>query len=153
MSQGSAPLATYPSDRISTGTMYLVAIRTASRAMSKQSAGLRGATMGMGASPLRPYMPISRSACSVLVGRPVDGPPRCTQTTTSGSSTITARPMASVLSASPGPEVPVTPMLPPYDAPMAAQTAEISSSAWKVRTLWFLYGASACRMSEAGVIG
>ena len=45
-------------------------------AASKQSAGERGATTGTGASPLRPNIACSRSACSVLVGRPVDGPPR-----------------------------------------------------------------------------
>ena len=85
--------------------------------------------MGNGASPLRPYMAWSRSLCSVLVGRPVDGPPRCMLTTTSGSSSISASPMASVLSATPGPLVPVMPRLPPKLAPMAAPTAAISSSA------------------------
>jgi hypothetical protein len=42
------------------------------------------ATTGIGASPLRPYMTWNRSDCSVLVGRPVDGPPRCTLTIRSG---------------------------------------------------------------------
>ena len=40
----------------------------------------RAATIGSGDSPWRPYIASSRSACSVLVGRPVDGPPRCTST-------------------------------------------------------------------------
>ena len=58
---------------------------------------------GIGDSLLRPNITCSRSACSVLVGRPVDGPPRWMSTTTSGSSTITARFIASLLSAMPGP--------------------------------------------------
>ncbi len=88
-----------------------------------------------------------------MVGRPVDGPPRWMLQTISGSSTITARLIASDLSASPGPLVVVTPRAPPNEAPMAAQTAAISSSAWKVTTPKFLYRASSCRMSLAGVIG
>ena len=54
--------------------------------------------------------------------------------TTSGSSTMTARPIASVLSAMPGPEEAVSPSAPPYAAPIAAPIAAISSSAWKVLT-------------------
>jgi hypothetical protein len=69
-----------------------------------------------------------------LVGSPVDGPPRWMLAITSGSSVITARPIASLFSATPGPEVPVSPSAPPYAAPMAAPMAEISSSAWKVFT-------------------
>ena len=95
----------------------------------------------------------SRSACSVLVGSPVLGPPRCTSMTTRGSSVMTASPMASDLRQMPGPLVPVTPRAPPKAAPMAAPMAAISSSAWKVRTPKRLYSDSWCRMSEAGVIG
>ena len=58
--------------------------------------------IGSGASPLRPNIACSRSACSVLVGSPVDGPPRCTSTTSSGSSSATARPIVSLLSEMPG---------------------------------------------------
>jgi hypothetical protein len=72
---------------------------------------------------------------------------------TSGSSAITARPIASPLSAMPGPLEAVTPMAPPKEAPIAAVTAAISSSAWKVRTLKRLCIASSSRMLEAGVIG
>ena len=117
-----------------TGVMYVSAMRQASMAMSKQSAGVAGATTGIGESLLRPNMTCSRSACSVLVGMPVLGPARWTSTTTSGSSTITARPMASLLSAMPGPEVAVMPIAPPKVAPMAEPMAAISSSAWKVLT-------------------
>ena len=95
----------------------------------KQSAGVRAARIGTGDSPWRPYMAIIRSAASVLVGSPVDGPPRWMSTTMRGSSRLTARPMASPFRANPGPLVVVTPSEPPYEAPMAAPTAAISSSA------------------------
>ena len=114
--------------------MCSTASRTAWIARSKHSAGVAGAITAIGLSPLRPTIACSRSACSVLVGMPVDGPARCTFTTTSGSSTATARPIASCFSAKPGPEVPVTPIEPPNDAPIAAETAAISSSAWNVDT-------------------
>ena len=78
-------------------------MRTASIAARKQSAGVCGATIGTGDSPLRPNIACSRSACSVLVGRPVEGPPRCTSTMTSGSSSETARPIVSDFRATPGP--------------------------------------------------
>ena len=55
----------------------------------------------------------SRSACSVFVGMPVEGPARWTSMTTSGSSTMTARPIASVFSAMPGPDEAVSPSAPP----------------------------------------
>ena len=131
----------------------MTAIRTASRAVSKQSPGERGATIGTGDSPLRPNIAWSRSACSVLVGSPVEGPPRWTSTTSSGSSVITARPIDSDFKAMPGPEVVVTPRLPENDAPMAAPMPAISSSAWKVVTPNALCLLSSWRMSEAGVIG
>ena len=89
ISHGSEPLAIAPSESSSTGVRYFSAMRVASMAASKQSAGDSGATIGTGDSPLRPNIACSRSACSVLVGRPVDGPPRWTSMTTSGSSTIT----------------------------------------------------------------
>ncbi len=52
----------------------------------------------LGASPWLPNIAVSRSPCSLLVGCPVLGPPRCTLITTSGISPITASPMASCLS-------------------------------------------------------
>src|SRR5262245_53360893 len=108
---------------------------------------------GTGASPLRPHSACRRSLCSVLVGRPVDGPPRCTLTITTGSSVITPRPIASPLSATPGPDDAVTATEPPYAAPSAAPIAAISSSAWNVTVPKFLYLASECRIDDAGVIG
>ncbi len=89
-------------------------MRAASMATSKQSdGGVLAASTATGDSPLRPNITCSRSACSVLVGRPVDGPPRCTSITSSGSSAIMARPMASDFSEMPGPDVLVTPSAPP----------------------------------------
>ena len=102
---------------------YVVAIRQASIAASKQSDGDRGATIGTGDSPLRPNIACSRSDCSVLVGSPVDGPPRWTSTTTSGSSSDTASPMVSDFRATPGPDVVVTAREPPNAAPRAAPPA------------------------------
>ncbi len=73
--------------------------------------------------------------------------------TSSGSSVATPRPIVSLFSAMPGPDVVVTPSDPPNEAPSAAPTAAISSSAWNVRTPNFLCLDTSCRMSDAGVIG
>ena len=123
-------------------------------AASKQSDGERGATIGTGASPLRPNIACSRSACSVLVGSPVDGPPRCTSTMTSGSSSDTARPIVSRLQrdARPGRG---------GDAERAAERrARAPRRCRRSRprpgrcaTPKRLCLLSSCRMSEAGVIG
>ncbi len=128
-------------------------MRQASSARPKQSPGDEAASTGSGDSLLRPNIACSRSACSVLVGSPVEGPPRWMSITTSGSSVMTARLIASLLSARPGPEVEVTASAPPNAAPIAAHTAAISSSAWNVVTPKCLYCASSCSRSEAGVIG
>ena len=85
--------------------MYLIAMRLASSATQKQSPGEDAASTGTGASEFRPNSAWKRSACSVFVGSPVEGPPRWMSTITRGSSTMVARPIASVLSAMPGPEV------------------------------------------------
>ena len=81
---------------------YLSAMRAASIAAKKQCVGLYAATIGSGASPWRPYMAMLRSAASVLVGRPVDGPPRWMSMRSNGSSRRTARLMVSLFSATPG---------------------------------------------------
>src|ERR687892_718366 len=150
---GSAPLARYPSERRITGVMYLSAMRAASSAAQKHDGGEYDATIGTGASPCRPNMACRRSACSVLVGSPVDGPPRWMSQTISGSSSDTASPIVSDFRATPGPEVVVTPRAPPNAAPSAASMPAISSSAWNVRTPNRLCFESSCRMSDAGVIG
>ncbi len=69
-----------------TGVRYLRAMRAASIAATKQCDGEYAATIGRGDSEGRPNIAMSRSAASVLVGRPVDGPPRWTSMTMSGSS-------------------------------------------------------------------
>src|SRR5438105_11949978 len=106
-----------------TGHMCFVAIRHASMIVQKQSDGELGAITQTGLSEFRPYIAWRRSACSVFVGSPVDGPPRCTSTITSGSSVMTASPTASALSATPGPDVPVHARLPAKAAPIADDTA------------------------------
>ena len=133
--------------------MYLIAMRAASKAIQKQSPGVQGARTGIGASLLRPYIACSRSACSVFVGSPVEGPPRWMLLMMMGSSTIVARPIDSVLRATPGPLVVVIASAPPKAAPIAAVIPAISSSAWNVLTPKFLYMESSCKMSLAGVIG
>jgi hypothetical protein len=69
---------------------------------------------------------------------PVDGPARWISVMTIGSSTFTASPTASAFKFMPGPEVVVIAIAPPNDAPIAAHTPAISSSAWKVYTGKFL---------------
>src|SRR6202162_6170069 len=98
-----------------TGTIYFKAMRAASTAIQKQSPGVAGASTGIGASEFRPKSACNKSACSVLVGNPVDGPPRCTSTITNGSSVMIARPIASVFNAMPGPDVVVIANAPEYD--------------------------------------
>ena len=142
-----------PSVSSTTGVMRSNATRLAMKAISKQSLGLLAAITTMGHSPLRPQRAWYRSDCSVLVGNPVEGPPRCTSTTTSGSSVITAKPNASLLSESPGPEVVVTAKLPAKAAPIDVQIPAISSSACNVFTPRSLRLASSTRMSVAGVMG
>src|SRR5438445_13729978 len=111
-----------------TGTIYLTAMRQASIATQKQSAGVDAASTGIGASELRPKSACSRSACSVLVGRPVDGPPRWMSHITSGISTATAKPSAAVYKAIAGPDVVVMASAPAYAAPIPDLMAAILSS-------------------------
>ena len=92
--------------------MNCTAMRHASIAHSNASDGLRAEITGIGVSPLRPYTAWYRSLCSVLVVKPVDGPPRCELMITSGNSVITASPIASPFKAMPGPEDEVTPRCP-----------------------------------------
>ena len=132
---------------------YVSAMRAASIATSKQSDGVAGASTGTGDSELRPKSTISRSACSGFVGIPVEGPARWMSSTSSGSSSMTPRPIVSDLSTIPGPAEVVTPSAPPNDAPSAAPAAAISSSAWNVRTPKALWRASSSRIDDAGVIG
>ena len=95
----------------------------------------------------------NRSVCSDLVGRPVDGPPRCTSTMTNGNSVITAKFIASLFRQMPGPEVVVTASAPANDAPTAEAHPAISSSHCTVFTPSDLCLANSCRISVAGVMG
>src|SRR5690606_11463084 len=111
------------------------------------------ASTGTGAPACRPYGANGGSDCSGLVGVPVDGPARCTLTTTSGSSVMKASDIASDFRAMPGPDEPVTARLPAKAAPIVEPMAAISSSAWNVLTPKLRCRDSSWRMSEAGVIG
>ncbi len=112
--------------------MYCTALRQASTAQSNASASIEPTSTRIGAPPLRPKLACRMSACSVLVGRPVEGPPRRTLPVTSGSSVATASPIASVLSARPVPEVAMIPRQPAQEEQSAPQIAAVSRSAQKV---------------------
>src|SRR3990172_5780990 len=70
------------------------------------------------------------SACPTMVGRPVDGPPRCTLTSTQGTSIIAARPRFSIMRLKPGPLVTVIDLVPVHEAPTTAAMLASSSSIW-----------------------
>jgi len=142
------------SDNTTTGVEYSRAMRAASIAVWKQSPTLRAASTGRGESPWLPQMACSKSLCSTCVGMPVDGPPRWTLTTTSGISAMVAKPMASSFNDMPGPLVLVTARWPPYDMPMAAETAASSSSACRKTPPYFGNSTRSTSMIEvAGVMG
>ena len=133
--------------------MNRTAIRQASNATSKQSAGLRAASDRHRAFAVAAeqrleqvgLLGLGRQAGAGAAALHVDDQQRQFE--------HHARPIASPLRAMPGPLEAVTPIAPPNAAPIAAQMAAISSSAWNVRTPKFLYLLSSCRMSLAGVIG
>ena len=77
------------------------------------------------------FIPASHNVLKrrIFVGKPVEGPPRWTLMINSGSSVITARPMASAFRAMPGPLEAVTAISPANEAPIAEVIAAISSSA------------------------
>ena len=115
---------------------------------------LVGASTGRTASPCAEKTAWKRSDCSLLVGMPVDGPPRCTLTTTSGNSAIVARPSISVFSDMPGPLVAVSAFLPAKDAPTHAPIPAISSSHCSIVPPYFqISRLRNCITSEDGVIG
>ena len=109
-------------------------MRHASSVASKQSPGVAAATTGTGDSEFRPNITFRRSPCSGFVGIPVAGPARWMSRITSGSSSVTASPIVSCFNTIPGPLEVEMASEPPNDAPRAAPTAAISSSAWNVRT-------------------
>ena len=94
-----------------------------------------------------------RSVCSTFVGMPVEGPPRWTLTTISGTSAMTAQPSASILSEMPGPAAGDGDAA-GEDAPMAIEMAAISSSdCTKVPPYFGSSPRSISMMSDHGVIG
>src|SRR5436190_1428966 len=103
------------------------------------------------------------SACCVRVGMPVEGPPRCTSMTVTGTSAKYARPRNSVISDTPGPDVAVKARAPFQPAPTTMPIEAISSSACTIANLLlpvalstrslaqYFWNASAS--DELGVIG
>ena len=137
-----------------TGVWYRSAMLKASTVIGNVSATSIGASTGRTASPCAEKAAWNRSDCSLLVGMPVEGPPRCTFTTTSGSSAIDARPRISVLSDMPGPLVAVSAFLPAKLAPTHAPIPAISSSHWSITPPYFqISRLRKCMISDEGVIG
>src|SRR6516162_4388274 len=94
------------------------------------------------------------SACAGSVGSPVEGPPRWTSTKTQGVSVMAARPMCSIISEKPGPEVTVKALAPPHTAPWIAMEAASSSSIWmKVPPTVGMRDAKRSTTSVEGVMG
>src|SRR5579884_489387 len=95
-----------------------------------------------------------RSDCSLFVGMPVDGPPRCTLKITDGISAIDDRPNISDISDSPGPDVAVIAFAPANDAPTTAPIAASSSSVCSdVPPIFGSHSPRRWRTSDEGVIG
>src|SRR6201985_519499 len=103
------------------------------------------------------------SHCCVRVGMPVEGPARCTFMMTVGTSAKYERPMNSVISEMPGPEVAVKARAPFQDAPITMPIEASSSSpctmayfalpvlgSWRRRLQWLV---NASASEEDGVIG
>ena len=66
---------------------------------------------------------------------PVDGPPRCTLMIVAGISAKYARPMNSVISEMPGPDVAVNARAPFHPAPITMPIEASSSSAWTLANM------------------
>ena len=120
-----------------TGVRYVIAIRAASIAASKQCDEERAATIGIGDSPWRPNSASSRSACSVFVGigrrpRALDVDDHHRQLEHHG------QPRRLGLQVHPGSARPGHAGSPANAAPSATLAAAISSSACRVITLKFL---------------
>ena len=130
------------------------ATSNATDGVTKQSPMLSGASTTRSKSPWLAPNAWFRSACSVLVGTPVEGPARMTLMMTAGVSYIDAMPIASVISANPPPEVAHIARTPVWAAPIAMLMTPISSST--CRTIMFAAracGAIQWRTPVAGLIG
>ena len=78
---------------------------------------------------------MSRSACCVFVGIPVEGLPRCTSKITAGISAKYASPMNSCISEMPGPAVAVKARAPFHAPPITMPMDASSSSACTIANL------------------
>ena len=126
----------------------------ASTVIANVSATEVGARTGRTTSPWAEKQAWKRSACSLFVGRPVEGPPRWTLTHTSGSSAIEARPSISVLSDIPGPEVAVMAFLPGEGRADHGADAGDLVLAWIIAPPYFQTSRPKnCMISDEGVIG
>ena len=134
MSQGSEPLARYPSLSTITGTMYLMAMP---HRLVGDVEAVAGRRRGQDHHRRLAVAAVQRLHQVGLLGlggqagaraRPLDVEDHERQLGHHGE------PDALGLEREPGPLVAQTPMAPPNAAPMADATAAISSSAWKVRT-------------------
>jgi len=105
--------------------------------------------MGSGASPWRPYMAWRRSACSVLVGRPVEVRPLHVDDD-EGQFEVDGQADGLGLEIEAGAAGGGHAERPAEGRAEAAPTPAISSSAWKVRMPNSLRRLSSWRMSEAG---
>ena len=76
------------SERMITGVWRGSAMLKASTVIGNVSSTLVGASTGRSTSPWAEKAAWNRSDCSLLVGIPVAGPPRCTFTQTRGSSAM-----------------------------------------------------------------
>ena len=89
-----------------------------------------------------------------LVARPVDGPERCTFTTTTGTSPMVAMPRFSCISEKPGPLVAVNDFTPASDAPtMAPMLASSSSICMKIPPSLGSSREAISAISDEGVMG
>src|SRR4051794_2378450 len=130
---------------------------------SKHSVGSSGNSSTCLVSPCDAYAQAVMSDCWVRVGMPVDGPPRCTSTITAGISAKYARPMNSVISEMPGPDVAVNARAPFQPAPITMPIDASSSSAWTIANLllpvagstryFWQYLMKASASEDDGVIG
>src|SRR5438093_619606 len=120
----------------------------------KHSSGLRGARIARGQSPWPAPSARFRSPCSVFVGKPVDGPLRCTRIATKGVSVMPAWPIASTIREKPPPDVAVIARTPAKPAPTAMFIAASSSSTCLTTTpCGGPWEAIQWRIEDAGVIG
>ena len=115
-----------------TGVCRRSARSNACAPIAKDSVGSSGNSSTCLVSPCDAYAHDSTSACCVRVGMPVDGLPRCTLNSTTGTSAKYARPRNSCISDTPGPDVAVNARAPFHAAPITMPMDASSSSACRI---------------------